>query len=277
MTKKIYYTYVTLALFIFLSGCYQAEETAYVERSAPGMAMKTQAMDVESVEEESLEEDHANPNFSDRKLIKNGHLRFRTDSFEETQLDIVEAVKLLNGYISNENQSNPGNRISQNLTIRVPSKNFESLIDRILTNAGSVEERSIYVNDVTAQYTDIAARLKTKKALENRYREILKQAKSVRDILDIERELGNIRADIEATEGRLKMMDNQIDYSTLQVYFYKEVYKNEGLAYDLGAGFRKGWENLLSFIIGLIHIWPFLLILGLGVFFLIRFKRNRKR
>ena len=72
--------------------------------------------------------------------------------------------------------------------------------------------------DVTEEYIDITARLKTKKELEARYLELLKKANKVEEIVSIEKEIGNLRSDIESIEGRLRYINNAVAYSTLDNY-----------------------------------------------------------
>jgi hypothetical protein len=95
---------------------------------------------------------------------------------------------------------------------------------------------------------------------------ILKQAQSVKDILEIEGQLGTIRESIESTEGQLKYMNDQVMYSSISLTFYQAIKRlpqpESGFWYHIGAAFVRGWNALLSVIIGVIYIWPFLIIAG---------------
>ena len=129
---------------------------------------------------------------------------------------------------------------------------------------------------MTEEFLDVEARLKNKKELEARYQEILKQAKNVKEILEIERELNTLRSDIESMEGRLKYLQNQVSLSSIQITYYKELTKRTAFGQKFAQGFRSGWTNLIWFLVGLVNIWPFLLLLGLGIFGLKRYLRNKK-
>ncbi|MDR2691715.1 MAG: DUF4349 domain-containing protein [Dysgonamonadaceae bacterium] len=98
---------------------------------------------------------------------------------------------------------------------------FELLLDRIAQNAKKLDSKNITVSDLTEEFIDIEARIKTKKELENRYKELLKQANKVEEIVAIEKEIGNLRTDIESIEGRLKYLKDKVSYSTLNVVFYE--------------------------------------------------------
>ena len=79
----------------------------------------------------------------------------------------------------------------------------------------------IYVKDVTEEYTDVVIRLKNKKEAEKRFLEILKQTKTIKEILDVEEHLREIREEIESKEGRLKFLNDQVSYSTINLSIYQ--------------------------------------------------------
>lgn len=216
-------------------------------------------------------------NFVERKLIKNGNISFETEDLQATKTAIIKLIKKHNGYISSDNQSNYGNRKSVILIARIPSKHFDSIISGISKNVDKFDSKDISISDVTTQYLDVESRLKNKKELEKKYLEILKKANSVKDILEVEKELGKLREDIESTEGRFKYLKNQVSFSTLNINFYK---KEQNVSSSFGKrikdGFANGFENLKVFFIGLISIWPFI-ILTIILVFLIRKSIKRKK
>jgi archaellum component FlaC len=210
----------------------------------------------------------------ERKLIKTGSLIFETSNLTETKAGIEALCRQLGGYISSENMDSFGDRVQHNLTIRVPAARYDSLANQIEKLALRIENKNVNIQDVTEEFVDVEARLKTKKALEARFTEILKQAKNVEEILSIENQLATVRADIESMEGRLKYLSNQVALSTLSVSYYQLVANDYGFATKFIRGMGQGWQNLLAFIIVLVNGWPFILG-GVGIFWLIR--RWRKR
>src|SRR5690606_32101401 len=212
-----------------------------------------------------------------RKLIKNGQIDFETENLNKTRGDIFRAIKKYEGYISSENEFKNSHELSSNIAIRIPADNFDKLIEEITIGVSSFDRKEIYIQDVTEEFLDIEARLKTKKELENRYREILKQANSVSEILEVERQLGDLRAEIESFEGRLKYLNNQVSYSTLHVRVYERLSGQTEFGRKFKNGFNNGWVNLILFFVLLVNIWPFIIII-IGVVFIIKiFRRKRKR
>ncbi len=211
-----------------------------------------------------------------RKLIKDGHISFETSNIKETKNFVTDAAKDADGYISNENNYKEDDRITQSVVIRVPSDKFDQLLATISGHADRLESRSIDVQDVTEEYMDVQTRIRTKKELENRYREILTQAKTVDEILKIEKEIGFLRTEIESMEGRLKYLNDRIAFSTLTVEFYQPITSAFGFGSKFSQALARGWDLLLLFIIGLTHLWPFAILVIIGIY-IYRLRRKKKK
>lgn len=235
----------------------------------------------ESLTESSNIENDANAEASvKRKLIKTGDISFETDDLSKTRTQIEKSLATFGGYVATENEYSSSQKIHTNLTVRVPSKNFDTFLTEISSDVKRFDTKTISVNDVTEQFLDVEARLKVKKELEERYSAILKKANSVREVLDVEKELTNVRSEIESIEGRLKYLQNQVSYSTLQINFYKtEASKayTKTFGKRLVDAFGNGIDNIKWFFIGLVNIWPFILLLVLLIIFIRkRIKRKKK-
>ncbi len=211
-----------------------------------------------------------------RKLIKQGRIVFETNDVSETKSKINSAVALLGGYISEDNIYLTENRITHNVQIRIESEKFDELLNQISATASNIESKTINVLDVTEEFIDTEARIKTKKEVELRFRELLKMAKSVDEVLRIEREIGNVRNEIESAEGRLRYLRDRVSFSTLNIEYYQKIAAQLNFFDKVVKGIAQGWDLLLYFFIGLSYIWPFI-ILPLAVIFLIKYiRKNRK-
>lgn len=215
-----------------------------------------------------------------QKIIKNATLRFETQDLEKTRLQVLTAIKKADGYVQNDNSGKDYNQLYQQLTVRIPSKNFQQTIDDIAQGVAYFDERTISQRDVTEEFIDLNARLKAKRALENRYLDLLTKAVNVKEMLEIERELSQIREEIEAKEGRLNYLNNQVSLSTAYVHFYK-VTSDQGITQSFGSkitnALKSGWNGISVFFLGLLHIWPFLILLGIGAFFTRKKLKEKKR
>ena len=214
---------------------------------------------------------------SQRKLIKNGTLSFETNDIEKTREEIEKLYQEFNGYIASENHFNYGERLQHEQEIRIPSQNFDPFIEKLEQLGNKIENRHISTQDVTEEFIDVEARLKTKKDLEARYLDLLKLAKTVEDMLSIESQLGSVRAEIESMEGRLNYLNNQVAFSTIKVSYYELTGINFGFASKFVYSLKNGWDNLLTFLIAVVNVWPFLILVGCGVFLYARYKKRFRR
>ena len=102
------------------------------------------------------------------------------------------------------------------LVLRVPAPQLRPVLDAMAA-LGSEESRSVASQDVTEQYIDTEARLKNAIALRDRLKALLGQAKGVKDILEIEKELTRVQSDIDSMEGRLKKLKGQVDLAQIDL------------------------------------------------------------
>ena len=121
------------------------------------------------------------------------------------------------GVISDSNLYTAGEDLYYaNITLRVPENQFEAVMEQ-LKGLGKYDRVQSGELDVTEQYVDMEARLNTLQAQEVRYLEILEKATNVEEILNVERELGRIRADIESLTAMFNHLRDQVRYSTINL------------------------------------------------------------
>ncbi|WP_339611425.1 DUF4349 domain-containing protein [uncultured Planktosalinus sp.] len=220
------------------------------------------------------------PKPQEQKIIKTGGLRFPTNDLNKTHQRLKTLVSKHQGILQSDRSGKNYNENYRNLTIRIPSQHFETLIDSISKGVSYFDQLDVTQEDVSEEYVDIEARLKAKLKLENRYLELLNQAKTVKEMLEIERELSVIREEIEARQGRLNYLENQVSYSTIHVYFYKTT-TDTGVTTSYGQkmwnALKSGWNGISLFFLGLLHIWPFFVILLLAVFGVRKYLKKKKK
>ncbi|MCP9768908.1 DUF4349 domain-containing protein [Lacihabitans sp. LS3-19] len=174
---------------------------------------------------------------------------------------MFEKTKVLKGYVANESQNKLYDRNEINISLRIPAEHFDDIMNTISETAKSIDERNISVRDVTEDYRDNELRAKNKKEVENRYRELLKRANKVEEILSIEDKLGEIRTEIENSEGHINYLQNRIKYSTLEISFYKKIAESNLSNITFFDSLKKGWKMLIDVLNSLFSFWPFFIIL----------------
>ncbi len=212
-----------------------------------------------------------------KKIIKTGDVSLEVEDYKAEVERVRSELNRWGAYVSSENEVNNSYRTGNSLVIRVRSENFDSLMNGIISGEGKVVSKSVNLLDVTEEFVDIQARLKTKREVEQRYREILKQARSIEEILRVEDKIGRVREEIEAKEGRLKYLKDRVSYSTinLDIYSYYDDIYEPGFLSKIGDAFTAGWEGIKVFFVVVLYLWPLWLI-GIIVWILIR-RAVRKR
>ena len=162
------------------------------------------------------------------------------------------------------------------MILKIDASNFEDLIAALDSIIPEFERKDISTKDVTEEYIDVKTRIETKKRYEARYIDFMSKANNVEELMLVENDLRRLREEIEAKEGRLRVLDDQITWSTVYLNIRQEKERKIELAEvpgffsQMGAGFSSGWQGILDFIVHLSYVWPWLLLLGGGAYWLRR-------
>lgn len=202
----------------------------------------------------------------ERKTIKTVNIRFRVKDLIESTKRIEAIVEQYDGFISGMNQSTSNHSIDNKMTLRLPAEALEKFLAEIEQEAVYTHHKRIQVQDVTEEFVDKTSRLSTKKEVRDRYIAILRdKAKTVKDVLEAEEKIRVIQEEIESIEGRLKYLNNQTTLSTVNIDMYQKIsytpVSNEASFFTkIINGFMDGWQLIQVICIGLVTIWPILLV-----------------
>ncbi len=269
---------VSLLLFLFALACSNGEANDYpISQSLVSEADREIAMDFEEI---VVSEDSNSPALQEKKVIKTARLVFQSNDLAETHKNILQLANKFKGFVQSDNSSKSYNRLNTNMVIRVPTQNFQPFIDGISEGVSYFDQNEINRKDVSEEFIDLEARLKAKHELEKRYLELLKQAKNVKEMLEIERELSKIREEIEAKQGRLKFLQNRVSMSTVNLEFYT-LTAQTGITQSYGQkmvnSLKGGWDGISVFFLGLLYLWPLFILIFIGVFVIRRLLKRKKK
>ncbi len=261
-------------LFSFLAAFALACGNSSADRSEPSTVAMEPSSGAEAKNAEGAAAMPVDPVPTERKIIRTGELRFQVDDLEASRSRLQASVSGAAGYVEGDDRNDYGSSLTMTLRVRIPAERFDAFVAG-LSGLGELEYQSINATDVTAEWVDVEARLKAKKEVEARFLEIVKQAKTVTEVLEVERELGNVRAEIEGMEARMKVLRDQVGMSTLTITCVKPQASNESFSPHVGVALREGWNNLVRVLVGALYIWPFVLLAGAALWWLLR--RDRRK
>ena len=280
--------FLTLSLFAVLFSCSDSNSSSSEMKSMEVNANLMEVVAEPPSTSNSLAPKQSIPDKSSgksdtisKKIIKNGRMEIQVASIDKSKLKIEEKLKKTNAYIQDESFRNDEYSESLNVKIRVPYQNFDALILSFSEGIGSVLSKNISSDDVTEEYTDVSIKLANKKIYLEKYRDLLKGASSTKDMLEIQEKIRGLEDEIDVAVGRLRFIDDQVNYSTLQLTLYKEKVR-DSVTSRIGFGSRfadsisQGWNSFVGFMLGVISFWPIFLMIPILIFSFKKWKNRKK-
>ena len=296
--KKYLSLLLSLALLaVLLTGCGSAGKSAasydsgMVEYAvsdeaamapAEGAAMKNTAADTGSTQLPQ-----------NRKWIVTVNLTAETDDLDALRSALDEKIAALNGYVEDQSVYNgsiydSGRRYrSANLTVRIPADSIDAFLQDVGGLANIVRQNKS-IEDVTLSYVATESRLKALETEEARLLELLSQAETMTDLLEIEARLSEVRSELENYASQKRLYDNQIDYATIYIAIEEVQEYTPTEEPSLWERSRDGFkdnlegvgEGLLGVLVWFIVSIPTLVVLAVVVLILVlivrRIRRHRK-
>jgi Domain of unknown function (DUF4349) len=288
---------------VFLAGCgsYASQESSYgssantsANRPVPSSTAPkdSKTADIAKGTTTQLSTDQAEkskpPENIERKIIRNADLTLEANAPEEIQRRISSIAESKGGFVVESQQSSSSSEIATRdtvrMTVRIPAEKFNESLEEIRKSGNRVVVETVKGEDVTEEFLDVEARLKTKKALEEQFIQIMKQGKTVEEALSVQRELANVREEIEKVEGRKRFLENQASLSTIKILIQTPnslTPSSSGFFYKLGQSISSGFDAALGFVLffvtAAIALLPFLILVVLPIYLIIRYLLRKWR
>ena len=225
-----------------------------------------------------------------RKWIVTVYMSAETDDLDAMTAALDQRITELEGYVEDQNIYNGSaystrRYRSANLTIRIPAEAVDSFTEQVSGIANVVSQEK-NLEDVTLSYVATESRMTALQTEEARLLELLAQAETMSDLLEIEARLTDVRYELESTTSQLRTFDNQINYATVyldisEVQEYTPV-EDPTLWERITEGFADSleglWESLQDLLVGIVVVLPFLLVYGalaLVLILLVRYLRRK--
>jgi hypothetical protein len=268
------------------TGPAEATKTMGKNESVEALSRQTQPVSLKEADSANM----ASQAF-DRKIIRNANLTLEVSGVSNSQQKLMSIAEAHQGFVvtSESTVRNPQDQKPEttvNLVVRVPAAQFGSAMDAIRAVGVRVIQEKITGQDVTEEFMDLDARIKNQKALEIQFIEIMKRAGGVDDALSVQRELADVRTQIEKLEGRKRYLENQSSLSTINVTLQPPalaIVNATGFWYSVKTAFSDGLDVALGIILFLIRaviaLTPVLILIVLPLALLVRFglKFGRRR
>jgi len=250
MTKllKVSIPILLILGLVLISGCAAPAEVLPIPAPAPPLpkGVVDEGGYPDTVPEEPTEE---------RKIVKTGYITLEVEDIAESMDKVADMADNIGGYVvsSYKHEYEQGN--SGSVRIRVPSERFEEAFERLRQFAVAVPYENTEAVDVTEEYVDLEARLRNLEATEAQYLALLAKAEEVEDMLMVQRELSNVREEIERIEGRMLYLERTSDMALIEI----SLQETKGLAapWSASGAYKSAVRGLTAFGRGLatLFIW----------------------
>ena len=218
-----------------------------------------------------------------RQLIYVADVRLVVEDFSklEGENGITQLIEKYGGHAADVSiEQNTGRARSGQWTARIPIKNYRTFLKEI-KDLGFPEHFSETTEDVTAQYIDLDARIRTKKQLEERILQLLdRDVGKISDLIEVERELGRVRGEIERMESMFRTLKSRIKMTTVTINAREERNYIPPQTPSLGNRTEKAWSNSIlaikegskNLLVFLVALAPWLIVLiAMGLLLLLFF------
>ncbi len=201
-----------------------------------------------------------------KKIIKNAALNFEVKDYKSFYASFREKVKSVGGYVAQEEQTQSEYKIENTIAIKVPVDQFDNAVNLLSANAEKINEKKITSQDVTTEFVDTRSRIESKKQVRERYIDLLKQAKNMEEILNVQSEINGIQEEIESASGRIQYLGHSSAFSTINLTYYQVLNSaavdNEKPSFgkEVASAFKTGWSWVTDLFVALVSIWPLFIV-----------------
>lgn len=278
---------IPLLIVVFLAGCGSKssnDRAAYDTGSVPSSDEESKAeIAYDGGSTGPMEANAENTsinieNLNEKKIIDNATLSIETVEFDKAVETLKASLNEYKGYMQSSNISHPGvgsdnykTYRNADFVVRIPKESFQDFLKSAET-MGVITNENTGSEDITKQYYDTETRLKVYEAQEARYLELLNEAKTMEDILTIEKQLTEVRYNIEYLAGYKNQMNDLVDYGTVNISLHEvdEPTKAIDNPKNFGGKIVNAFANSLkslknvgtSLILIIVAVIPYAVILG---------------
>jgi len=214
----------------------------------------------------------------ERMVIYNAYLSLETREIQSILDKVRSLAERYGGYVAGSSRSTYGMQAIADITIRIPKDKFHAAVQEIETY-GKVLDESTTSEDVIEQYIDLKARLENLERQEKRLHDILEMARTVEEVLNVERELERVRGEIESLQGQVNYLERSVAMSAITVHLVEPPPPFTPPGMDWGETLETALRGLFAVVRGLvilaITLIPFAII-GVPVYYVYKLRKRKK-
>ena len=279
--KKLFALLLAVTMLAALAGCGKsAESTMAYDMAANGMLVEEYKAGAPAEQELYSTADTvggAQSALSDQKLITRVSISAETEDLDPLLESLNEKIAELGGYVEYQDIYNGSSYSSYryrsaSLTIRIPADKLGGFVEQV-KGASNVVSMNQSQENVTLTYVATESRMEALETEQERLLELMEQAQTMSDLLEIEARLTDVRSELESVTSQLRVLSNQVDYATVELYIdqvkdYTQV-EEQTVWQRIAAGFGENLDDigdgLVDFFVWVVTYSPQLLVFAAAV------------
>jgi hypothetical protein len=217
-----------------------------------------------------------------RSIVYTGSITLRVENVNDEAAKITGIAAGAGGFIGGDERHSGDGSSTATIKLRIPADKFTGVVDQIAA-LGTEETRGINTEDVTEAVVDLDARIEVQKARVESGRRLLGEAKSLDDLVMLEREVASRESDLASLEAKKRRLSDLTSLSTITVVLLgpnatvPEVDEPAGFL----TGLSNGWNALVASLGVLLTVLgallPWVVALGLPAWAIIHLMRRYRR
>lgn len=222
-----------------------------------------------------------------QKIIYNADLTMQVEDLDKAVEALKEAIQQSEGYLLEFSDTQTERELRSNYVIKVPAKQFMPFINQLSMIKNRKFDQYVSGKDVSEEYVDLEARLKARELVEERLLAMMGEASTASDLLEFSQRLGEVQEQMEQIKGRIRYLDNNISFSTINLRIFQAKQSAASLAgysNPLGERITEAWHSSITFvweaiqtiIVILIGAFPIIVILAVIAVPIWLIRRKRK-
>lgn len=157
-----------------------------------------------------------------KKLMYRANFVMRVKDYSLAQSEVRNFVALSGGYLVGFSEDQSRDELGGNFVVKVPASGFSSFLNNLEQIKHESLQQNMQGEDVSEEYVDLESRLKAKELMEAQYINFMEKATKASDLVAFANALGNIQGEIEQMKGRMRYIDNNVAYSTVEIRLYQQ-------------------------------------------------------
>jgi hypothetical protein len=274
---------------LLVAGCGAGSSSSDTASSGSGVSRQGVAAAPEKAPDQAAggatAKDSPDLSVDQRSIIYRGSMSVRVKNVTAAASQITGIATTAGGFLGSDSRSRDSGSDTATMELRVPADKFASVVDQ-LSKLGAEESRQISTEDVTEQTVDLDARISVQQARVDSGRKLLASAKSLSDLVMLEREVATRESDLASLQAKKRHLADLVALSTISVTLLNEqapAPKPKPEKHGFVGGLAAGWHALLSSLRVVLTVLgavlPWVLIVGVpawAIYYLVRRAQRRR-